>query len=189
MRRVWTWVGVVAMAATAFGQAGGDRLTPEALQNFAVPQHRAEPHDRAGCPTSPSIRRTQHLVRGGQRRQPVEDREPRQHLDADLRNLRLVFARRGRRRSEELRTSSGSARARTTTSAASAMATASTSRPMPARRGRGWGSRTPSTSRTSSSIRATRTWSTSAPSVRCGTPAATAGSTRRPTAARRGRRC
>ena len=35
MRRVWTWVGVVAMAATGFGQTGGDRLTPEALQNFA----------------------------------------------------------------------------------------------------------------------------------------------------------
>jgi photosystem II stability/assembly factor-like uncharacterized protein len=35
MRRVWTWVGVIAMAATAFGrQGGGERLTPEALQNL-----------------------------------------------------------------------------------------------------------------------------------------------------------
>jgi photosystem II stability/assembly factor-like uncharacterized protein len=34
MRRAWTWVGVVAMASTAFGQ-GGDRLTPETFKNLA----------------------------------------------------------------------------------------------------------------------------------------------------------
>ena len=34
MRRVWTWVGVVAMAATAFGQGGGDRLTPETFRKL-----------------------------------------------------------------------------------------------------------------------------------------------------------
>ncbi len=34
MRRVWTWVGVVAMAATAFGQGGADRLTPETFKNL-----------------------------------------------------------------------------------------------------------------------------------------------------------
>ena len=33
MSRVWTWVGVVAMAATGFGQTG-DRLSPEAFQNL-----------------------------------------------------------------------------------------------------------------------------------------------------------
>ena len=34
MRRVWTWAGVAAMAATAFGQ-GADRLTPETFQPLA----------------------------------------------------------------------------------------------------------------------------------------------------------
>ncbi len=34
MRSVWTWVGAVAMAATAFGQGGGDRLTPETFKNL-----------------------------------------------------------------------------------------------------------------------------------------------------------
>src|SRR5688572_12725379 len=34
MGRVWTWVGVVAMAATAFGQGDGDRLTPETYQKL-----------------------------------------------------------------------------------------------------------------------------------------------------------
>ena len=34
MRRVWTWVGVVAMAATAFGQGGGDRLSPETFRKL-----------------------------------------------------------------------------------------------------------------------------------------------------------
>jgi photosystem II stability/assembly factor-like uncharacterized protein len=34
MRRVWTWVCVVAMASTAFGQ-GGDRLTPETFKNLS----------------------------------------------------------------------------------------------------------------------------------------------------------
>ena len=60
---------------------------------------------------------------------------------------------------------------------------------MRARRGSGWGSRTPSTSRTSSSTRATRAWSTSARSGRCGRRAAIAACTRPPTAARRGSRC
>jgi len=32
MGRVWTWVGVVAMAATAFGQGDGDRLTSETFR-------------------------------------------------------------------------------------------------------------------------------------------------------------
>src|SRR5262245_59624861 len=35
MARTWTWVTVVAMTATAFGQTAADRLTPDALQNFA----------------------------------------------------------------------------------------------------------------------------------------------------------
>ena len=34
MGRVWMWVGVVAMAATAFGQGDGDRLTPETFQKL-----------------------------------------------------------------------------------------------------------------------------------------------------------
>ena len=34
MRRVWTWACVVAMAATAFGQGGADRLTPETFTNL-----------------------------------------------------------------------------------------------------------------------------------------------------------
>ncbi len=34
MTRVWTWVCVVAMAATAFGQGGSDRLTPETFKNL-----------------------------------------------------------------------------------------------------------------------------------------------------------
>ena len=34
MTRVWTWVCVVAMAATAFGQGASDRLTPETFKNL-----------------------------------------------------------------------------------------------------------------------------------------------------------
>ncbi len=34
MGRVWTWVGVVAMAATGFGQGDGDRLSPETFRRF-----------------------------------------------------------------------------------------------------------------------------------------------------------
>ena len=34
MRRVWTWVCVIGMTATAFGQGGADRLTPDTLKNF-----------------------------------------------------------------------------------------------------------------------------------------------------------
>jgi photosystem II stability/assembly factor-like uncharacterized protein len=34
MSRVWTWVSVVAMAATAFGQGSGDRLTSETFRSF-----------------------------------------------------------------------------------------------------------------------------------------------------------
>jgi photosystem II stability/assembly factor-like uncharacterized protein len=34
MRRVWTWVCVIGMTATAFGQGGADRLTPETFKNF-----------------------------------------------------------------------------------------------------------------------------------------------------------
>ena len=64
--------------------------------------------------------------------------------------------------------------------------TGSTNRSTPARRGSAWGSRTPSTSRTSSSTRATRRSSTSPRSARCGAPAVTAASTRRLTAARPG---
>ena len=92
-----------------FGQGGGDRLTPETFKNLEFRTHRAEPDDRPDVRHRRRSEERQRVVRGGQRRQPVEDREPRQHLDADLRDLRLVFARRGRRRSEELRTSSGSA--------------------------------------------------------------------------------
>ena len=55
MTRVWTWVCVVAMAATAFGQGGSDRLTPETFKNLQFRTHRAEPHDRAAYPTSRSI--------------------------------------------------------------------------------------------------------------------------------------
>ena len=32
--KVWTWVGVIAMTATAFGQGGADRLTSDAFKNF-----------------------------------------------------------------------------------------------------------------------------------------------------------
>src|SRR4051794_18032864 len=35
MRRTWTWVMFVAMAATAFGQGGADRMTADALQSMA----------------------------------------------------------------------------------------------------------------------------------------------------------
>ncbi len=34
MGRVWTWVGVVAMAATGFGQGDGDRLSSETFRRF-----------------------------------------------------------------------------------------------------------------------------------------------------------
>ena len=35
MRRTATWLGAVLMAATVFGQGGGERLTPDALQNLS----------------------------------------------------------------------------------------------------------------------------------------------------------
>jgi hypothetical protein len=71
----------------------------------------------------------------------------------------------------------------------SASATASTSRPMRARPGSAWDWRIPSTFRTSSSTRAIQMSSTSPRSGPCGLQEATAASTRRPTAVRRGRQC
>jgi photosystem II stability/assembly factor-like uncharacterized protein len=35
MRRMGTWLAVVILTTTGFGQEGGDRLTPDAMQNFA----------------------------------------------------------------------------------------------------------------------------------------------------------
>ncbi len=109
-------------------------------------------------------------------------------LQPDLRRRGIVLDRRRDDRPPRTRTSSGSAPARTTRSASSRTATASTSRSTAARAGRTSGSRNPSTSAASSSIRATPTSSTSPRRVRSGARAATAASTRRPTAARRGRR-
>ena len=121
MRRVWTWVGVVAMAATGFGQTGGDRLTPEALQNFAfrsigpslttgrLSDIAVDPKNSNVWYVAASAGNLWKTENRGNTWTPIFD------------DLRLVFARRGRRRSEELRTSSGSAPARTTTSAASAI--------------------------------------------------------------------
>ena len=152
MKRVWRSLFVVAVgAACAVGGVSGqgDRLTADTFKDFEFRSigpglTSGRIADVAIDPKNPSV----WYVAAGVGRS-LENRESRQHLHADLRRLRLVFPRRRRRRSEETPTSSGSARARTTTSAASASATASTSRPTRARRGSGWGSRTPSTSRTS----------------------------------------
>ena len=85
MTRVWTWVCVVAMAATAFGQGGSDRLTPETFKNLEF--RTIGPSLTTGRISDIAVdpKNANVLVRGGQRRQPVEDREPRQHVDADLR--------------------------------------------------------------------------------------------------------
>ena len=81
------------------------------------------------------------------------------------------------------RTWSGSAPAKATTARARRGATASTSPPTAGARGRTWASRPASRSRGSSSIPSTSTSSTSRRSAICGAPAASAASTRRPTAA------
>ena len=68
------------------------------------------------------------LVHRRRLRRRVEDHQRRHHLDAGLRQRRLLLDRLRRRSTRRTRTRSGSAPARTTTSAASATATASTSR-------------------------------------------------------------
>src|SRR5262245_4667029 len=35
MRRLWTWMCAIAMTATAFGQGGGERLKPDAMQELS----------------------------------------------------------------------------------------------------------------------------------------------------------
>ena len=130
--------------------------------------------------------RQEALVPGRGLGRRVEDRERGHHLDARLRRRGVLLDRLRRRSTRGTRTSSGSAPARTTRSAASATATASTRARTAARAGRTWASRPPSTSGRSSSTRRTRTSSTSRPRARSGRPAATAASTRRRTAARRG---
>ena len=85
MTRVWTWVCVVAMAATAFGQGGGDRMTPDTFKGVEFRSigpglTTGRIQDVAIDPKNPSVWYV------AARRQPVEDREPRQHVDADLRD-------------------------------------------------------------------------------------------------------
>ena len=83
-------------------------------------------------------------------------------------DLRVVLARRRHRRSARFEYRLAWHRREQQPAQRRALATASTNPPMPARPGSGWGSRIPSTFRTSSSIRETRTSSTSPRSDRCG---------------------
>ena len=167
MRRSDVAARALLLAAGAFtaaalsAQSGAPALTADAMKPIAFRSlgpslTTGRISDIAVDPEEP-----QRLVRRGGLGQPVEDREPRQHLDADLRRLRLLLARRGDRRPEGLERRLARHRREQQPAQRRASATASTSPPTPARRGSGWGSRTPSTSRTSSSIRATRTSSTS----------------------------
>ena len=114
---------------------GGRSPHGRRAQGHRTPEHRADaghrPHRRR--PDRPE--EPERLVRRERVRRPLEDRQPRHHLHADLRRRRLVHALLRRHRPEGLERRSGSARARATASAARTSATASTSRPTPARRG------------------------------------------------------
>ena len=153
-----------------------------------APQHRpgadVGPHRRRrGRPDRP-----EHVVRGRGLRRCVEDGERRHDVDAGLRRRGLRTRSAASRSIRRTRTRSRSAPARTSGAATSASATASTAASTPARAGRTSASRTRSTSRRSSCTRRTRTSCTWPRRGRCGRRAATAGSSRRPTAVRRGRR-
>ena len=174
------------------GRGPGARCRTERgdVQGSRVPESRTEPDHRPHLGRRDRSEESQRLVRRRARRAACSKTENRGNTFTPIfDDVRLLLARRGRRSIRRTRTSSGSARARTTTSAASASATASTSPPTPARPGSAWGSRTPSTSRTSSiDPRNSNVVYVTAigPLWR---RAAIAASTRRPTAARPGRRC
>ena len=174
----------VRLRARAGGAAGGG------VQRLRVPEPRAEPDDRTHLRTSRSIRRIPSVWYVASASGNLWKTENRGNtLTRDVRQLRLVLARRRRRSIRRTRTSSGWARARTPTSAASASATASTSRPTPGKTWKRMGLENsehiqniivdPRNSNTSTSRRLGR----------CGRRAAIAASTRRPTAGRPGRRC
>ena len=124
MTRVWTWGGVVAMAATAFGQGGtiASRLKRSRTSSSG---RLGQASPRAGYPTSQSIQRTPTCGTGGragnlwktENRGNTWTRSSRP--TARIRSAPWSSTRR-------TRTSSGWGRERTTTSVASASATAST---------------------------------------------------------------
>ena len=162
-------------------RTGGIRRS---VSRIEVPQHRprddGRPHRRSrGARVEP-----RGLLRRHRHRRPVEDDEQRHDLGSAVRRSRRHRVdRRHRDQSRTTPTRCGSAAARTTTARAARGATASTSRSTAARRGSTWASAPRSTSRASSSIRSITTSSTSRRSAACGDAAASAASTRPPTAA------
>ena len=151
--------------------------------------------DRARADVGPGRRHrgrpgeAEHLVRRGRLGRRLEDHEFRHHLGADLRRLRVVLDRlRGRRSEQPPDRLGGHGREQQPAQRGlwrrpvQVRSTAA-----PASRRSGWSG--PSTSPRCSSIPGTRTSSTSPRRGRSGTPAATGGCTRPPTAARPGRPC
>ena len=125
-------------AAVGLGQ-GTSGLTADAFKNIELrslgPNYTTgRVQDIAVDPES-----SERLLRGVRGRRAVEKRESRQHVDADLRQRRLLQPLLRRRSIRRTRTSCGSARVRTRTRAARWSAPASTSRPTAARRGRASG--------------------------------------------------
>ena len=155
----------------------GARNIGSATMSGRIAAHRRRARGRAA----------DHLRRRGQRRR-LEVGQRRHDLQAGLRQAAGPVDRRHRDRSDEPEDRLGRHRREPGRATASRSATASTSRPTAARTGRTWASRRPSASPRSSSIPTdTDTVYACAPG-NSGATATSAASTRRPTAARPGRR-
>ena len=134
-RRTLLILIAIGLVTAGLGARQQDRLTADVLKGLPlrsigpITRHRAHRRhrDRSEEP--------QHLVRRVGVRRPVEDRQSRHHVHADLRRRRRRSRCAASSSIRRTRTSSGSAPARTTASAARTSATASTSRPTPARPG------------------------------------------------------
>ena len=159
------------------------------LKPFERAQHRAGRHGRAHLrhrlrPAGPV-----DVLRGHRARRPHEDHRQRRRVHGRSSTSRTSRPRAPSPSRPPIRRSSGSAPARPTTATARAGATASIARPTAARPGPPRASAAPGPSRASwctppiRQSRGSRRWATS------GATAPSAGSTRRPTPARRGSRC
>ena len=119
----------VAAACAALGAQTPSGVTADAAEGASAPQHRPRHHHGPHLGYRHRPEEPQRLVRRERVGRTVQDREPRQHLHADLRRGRRPSLWARSKSTRRTPTSSGSGRARTTTSAASRSATASTSRP------------------------------------------------------------
>ena len=170
--------------------ATGDRMTAATFDGLAL--RPIGPAVTSGRVVDIAVRpgQPQHLLRGVRVGRRLEDHQRRHHLDPGLRRRGLVLDRLRHASIRTTRSSSGSARARTTASAACRTATASTS---PIDGGKTWKNMGLKDSMHIGKIvvdprnsEASSTWPRR---DRSGRRAATAASTRRPTAGRPGRPC